>query len=185
MNNEDIALATYDDSRNFEEIAFKQNHQMLGVDSGLHHAMCKPNCITFVDLAMLMLSDIMLQETGERHHDTVVYYVPRMKPAEQLYKAEAGAKVIISTAILARFYHMLGIAELGMHRPNKAGKAFSEAYKILADHRYRQGWELAKAWQTLEESARKLRFNSMLATLPKKPLAVPDISAFFVVTFIL
>ena len=170
--NADMTMAKYLDSRTFQETALGKNTMMGGCDQEWLHALFRLDAITWTDLALLMISDVTKQEEGERHYKQVLDLVTRMEDCEN---ANTEAKnEIVPTSVIARFYCLLGVAELGLLHPNKAGKAFAKAYKILSHKHYKQGWELAKAWPTLSKKGRQDRFDDVLANLPSAPLASPD-----------
>jgi hypothetical protein len=172
LGNADMTMAKYLDSRTFQETALKMNTMMKGCDQEWMYAMCRLDATTWTDAALLMLSDVTKQEEGERAYKCVLDLVRHIEDAEALN--ERGKKDIVPTPVIARFYHLLGIAELGLGHPNKAGKAFAKAYKILSHEHYKQGWELAKAWPNLSANDRTNQFDSVLTNLPPVPLAVPD-----------
>jgi hypothetical protein len=174
MGNGDMALAKWDDSSVFEQTAFEQNHMMSGIDDDLYKARNRLRCVVATDCARLVISDLMLQSTGKRDFNMVVETTPCIKNCEGL---DTASKYIPDT-VYARYYYLLGIAELGLSHPLRAGKAFTKANKLVADTKHKGGCQLAKAWPTLADGVRQNQFASLLATIPKKPLTVPNMQPY-------
>jgi hypothetical protein len=144
---------------------------MRGCDKEWHQAMQRLEYIFRVDTALLALSDVMNEEEGKRHYKMVLQLAHHFGNADTPNKQSK--TTVLPPSVVARFYHLLGIAELGLEHPNKAGKAFATAYKTLTHEHYKQGWETAKSWPTLSKTDRLLRFDAVLANMPSAPLHVP------------
>ncbi|KAF2637708.1 hypothetical protein P280DRAFT_471890 [Massarina eburnea CBS 473.64] len=170
--NVDMAQVKYDDTRSFLKAALQQNTMMQGIDADLGAAIERLNIIVWTDTALILLSDMMLTYQGLRRWQEVVIFSNTIENGKQLI--ESTKKPISLTAVLTRYYYLLGIAELGLGRPNKAGKAFAKAYKIISEPRTKEGWEAAKAWPTLSKDDQKNRLNTILSHMPKKPLVAPE-----------
>jgi hypothetical protein len=176
LRNADMAMAKYTDTQNFQGGAIKRNTLMHGCDTEWLQAICRLETIVDVDVALLALSDITYEEEGKRHYNLVPTLTRRIEEAEALNEREKTS--IVPNSVIAQFYHLLGVAELGLEHPNKAGKSFAKGYKIIAHKQYKQGWEAAKSWPNLSKTDRQLRFDAVLATLPAKPLAVPAMKSY-------
>ena len=176
LGNADMTMAKYLDSRTFQETALKNNTMMNGCDQEWLEAMFRLEAMTWTDTALLMLSDTTKQEEGERLYKCVPGLVSHIEDAEIMNQKKK--KDMVPTPVIARFYYLVGIAEFGLEHPNKAGKAFAKAYKILSHKHHRQGWELAKAWPTLSKNDRRNRFDTALANMPSIPLHVPGMKEY-------
>ncbi|KAF2121069.1 hypothetical protein BDV96DRAFT_203189 [Lophiotrema nucula] len=176
LNNADMAKAKFDDSRNFDETAFKRNSMMEGIDQKLHRAMLRMVTINWVDCALLAISDATFVEEGRRLYEAPANIAHHIELAEKtnIEKSEE----IVPKAVIARFYHINGVAEFGLGHPVKAAKSFAKAYKILPTARYKSGYELGKCWKNLTEDTRKSRLEAELAALPKKPINIPDMKRY-------
>jgi hypothetical protein len=84
---------------------------------------------------------------------------------------------LVPKAAIARFYRLLGIAELGLGRPVKAAKAFFKSYHMAKISETKQGHEAAYGWKNLETNERKARLDSLLAGMPTEPMSFPDFTS--------
>ncbi|KAF1847092.1 uncharacterized protein K460DRAFT_413897 [Cucurbitaria berberidis CBS 394.84] len=175
LNNADMALAKYEDTRTFMITTMKLNSMMSGLDIEFDKALCRIECTTWVDTALLMLSDAMLKEAGKRVYDAVPNMIIHIEAAERM---AAKGKSTVPAPVISRFYYLLGIAELGLSHPVKAAKAFAKAYKLVSDSPTKEGYEVAKEWKDLGKNARTARLNAVLTSMPKEPLAIPDMKAY-------
>tara|TARA_R110002003_G_scaffold109_12_gene9226 strand:- start:12628 stop:14235 length:1608 start_codon:yes stop_codon:yes gene_type:complete len=175
LNNADMALAKYEDVQNFLEAAMKLNTMMQGIDDKFTIAIGSLECTTVVDIALLLLSDITMKEVGKRCYKGISKFSDVIGKAETL---TADHKPIVSVNVIARFYQLLGIAELGLDHPIKAAKAFAKSYKMLSTAGTKVGYEAAKDWKDLCQQAKSARLNSVLRTMPTTPFAIPNMKEY-------
>ncbi|KAH7371009.1 hypothetical protein BKA66DRAFT_573187 [Pyrenochaeta sp. MPI-SDFR-AT-0127] len=175
LNNADMTLAKYEDTRTFMDSAMNLNNMATSIDKEFTKALCRIDCITWVDTALLMLSDAALKESGERMYRAIPHMTVRVHAAERMANDNNHT---VSVSVRARFYFLLGIAEIGLEHPIKAAKAFAKAHSMVANKPTKEGYELAKAWSKLDEQNRMVRFDALLKSMPKKPLAIPDMQGY-------
>lgn len=175
LQNIDMALAKYEDTRNFIAAATELNSMMRGLDADCKKALYGIECTTWVDTALLMISDAMLEEAGERMYSAVPSMVNHIKAAEDSASKHSPR---IAGAVMARFYYVLGIAELGLNHPIKAAKALAKAYKIISDTATETGYNLAKDWSDLGKTTRATCLDKLLCSLPSEPLGIPDMKEY-------
>jgi hypothetical protein len=175
LGNADMALAKYEDTRTFLDTALTTNSMMKRVNDNVHLSMWGIECTTWVDTALLMLSDTTLKETGKRVYDAVPIMVKHIEAAE---RAAAKNHPVVPVPVIARFYHLLGIAELGLNHPIKAVKAFAKSYKMVSDKDTKDGYETALRWKGLGKTEQIDRLKAALATMPAKPCDIPDMKEY-------
>ena len=175
LNNADMALAKYDDTRTFMETAMSLNSMMSGLDDHFDKALCGIECTVWVDTALLLLSDATFKESGERVYAAVPKMTHHVEAAERMAEKH---NPTVPVSVITRFYYLLGIAELGLDHPIKAAKAFAKAYKMGADNPTKEGYEAAKDWKDLGKKERTARLDTLLVSMPKEPLAIPDMKAY-------
>jgi hypothetical protein len=166
----ETALSKYLECCQFADAALEVNTMMIGIDMEHDHAMARLHCITRVDTSLVALSDKRKKESGARDYALVPLAMAAVEKAEKLNKT--AKKDVMPPSAIARYYHLLGIAELGLEHPVKAGKSFVKAYAILKLPQHKAGWELAKTWKEVSKNEREVRLGSLLASMPKKPLRV-------------
>ncbi|KAH7083789.1 hypothetical protein FB567DRAFT_594305 [Paraphoma chrysanthemicola] len=171
----DMALSIKQDTQNFLESAMKLSTMMKGIDNNFSTAIGVLECTTLVDIALLLLSDMTMKEVGKRCYQGVLNFEPRIKDAESL---PADHKPIISAEVTARFYHLLGIAELGLNHPIKAGKAFAKSYRLAATADTKVGYETAKAWKSLSQQAKESGLQRVLYNMPGTPFTIPNMKEY-------
>jgi hypothetical protein len=128
--------------------------------------------MVYIDQAMLMLSDMVFLELGEHKYETIRKHMPHIEFAEEM--DEPLKKEFVPKATIARYYRLLGIAELGLDHLVKAAKAFFKSYKMAPIPEMKQGYEAVHGWKNLSTNARKSKLDSLLAGLPTKPLSFPN-----------
>jgi hypothetical protein len=175
LKNADIALAKYQDMQSFLDTALDLNSMMKGIDAECEKSICAITVITLVDTALLMLSDFMLKEVGKEAYAVVTKLAPQIAAVD---KATEKDSPVVPYTVTARFFYLLGVAELGLNHPIKAGKAFAQSYKMVSDKTTQDGHRYAKAWADLGKKAKESRLNTMLTTLPTEPLAIPDMETY-------
>lgn len=175
LKNLDMALAKYEDTREFLKGALTLNTMMRGLDSTCEKAICGIECTTWVDTALLTLSDAALKHVGKRIYAAIPNMITHLNLAE---RSAALNEPIVGPTVIARFYHLLGVAELGLGHPIKSAKAFAKAYKLVTESSTKEGYEVAKSWSTLTIKAQAIRLNKMIAKLPKEPLIVPEMKEY-------
>ncbi|CAO2655317.1 Nn.00g103810.m01.CDS01 [Neocucurbitaria sp. VM-36] len=173
LNDADTALAKYDDTRTFIVTAMKMNSMMRGLDAEFDKALCGMECTVWVDTALLMLSDTMLKENGRRAYDAIPNMTKHIEAVES-----RDTTPIVPVSVLARFYHLLGIAELGLDHPVKAAKAFVKSYSMVTEQTTKDGYDVATGWKDLGKKAKTSRLNSLFASMPKEPLAISDMKEY-------
>ncbi|KAF2126602.1 hypothetical protein P153DRAFT_433722 [Dothidotthia symphoricarpi CBS 119687] len=175
IGNADMALAKYDDARNFDKQAWDQNTMMMNVDHKVHEALLRVHCTMWTDIALLMLTDMAMKVMGKRGYEAV----PNMTThIEDAIKSNKRGEIVVPHAIIARFYNILGVAQLGLGHAVKAGGAFATAYKTSPQQLAKDGHQVAKEWRGLSKRAREKRLNLLLAALPKEPLDIPDMQEY-------
>jgi hypothetical protein len=167
LNNADMALAKYEDVRNFLEAAMKLNTMMQGIDDKFATAIDGLECTTLVDIALLLLSDITMKEVGKRCYNGISKFSDVIEKAETL---TADHKPIVSVNVIARFYQLLGIAELGLDHPIKAGKAFANLTKCFQLREPRLDMRLPKTGKTSESRRRAPVSIASLGPCLQRPL---------------
>ena len=114
LNNADMVLAKYNDARTFMDTAMDLNKMMANLDNKFTLALVGLETTIWVDTALAMLADSMLTESGERQFSRIPPMLAHIKAAE---KMAAQNRPVVPTSVLARFYHLLGISELGLAIP--------------------------------------------------------------------
>lgn len=176
----DMTLAKYDDAYNFHGAAMTTNSETLSIsDEEWHYAMARLDVTIFTDLALMMLADMTLndKDLGERQYSMVPKYTKFIEVGERMNSSSPG-KIIVPPEVIARFYHLLGIAELGLDHPVKAAKAFVKAHGMTKAPKSKEGCQLAKDWKTRSADHRQTRLDALLAAMPKKPFDLPDVPAY-------
>lgn len=175
LGNADMALAKYDDARQFDKQAWEQNAMMKNVDQKVHKALCRVCCTIWTDTALLMLTDMVVKETGERHYKAVPNMTAHIKIGIQ---SNEGGETVVPQTIIARFYNILGVAELGLGHHVKAEEAFTTSFRISPDPLANKGRQNAKEWRGLSVKVRGKRLKALLAALPSEPLTIPDMQEY-------
>jgi hypothetical protein len=175
LGNADMALAKYDDARTFADTAVGQNHMVRDINLEFDKAMVMFFAVNCTNVAHLVLSEAVQKEIGKRVFDAPPNLVRTIDCFEKI--AGASGKPLSKT-ILARFYYLLGIAELGRGHPNKAGKGFAKSYKISTQDIVKEGYDTAKAWPELTKRQRQDHFDSILAKMPNDPVPIADMTPY-------
>jgi len=175
LKNADLASAKYMDMEMFLDTARGLHSMVKGIDVECEKATCALAITAMVDTSLLMLSDFTLAEFGKEGYPLVIKMTKRVEEGAQMN--EKGT-IVIPHAVIARFYYLLGIAELGLNHPSKAGKAFAKSYKMVSSKATRTGHEAAKVWAHLDAKAQTARLKTVLASLPTEPFAVPDMKPY-------
>lgn len=175
LGNADMAFAKYEDTETFLNAAMTLNSMMTGLDKHAEKALLRISCTIWVDMALLAISDAVLAEEGVRMYDAVPKFQGRIEAAEKNNSKHDRA---FPTSVIARFYYLLGVAELGLGHPVKAAKAFAKAYKLVSDKPTKQGYELAKGWKELGKDTKTASLNTLFASMPNKPLEIPDVKEY-------
>jgi hypothetical protein len=131
--------------------------------------------MVWIDQTMLIFSDMMFLEIGERKYAYFLNYTIRVEFAEEMN--ESLKKELVPKAAIARYYRLLGIAELGLGHPVKAAKAFVKSYHMATLPETKRGYEAAHGWRNLKPNERKAKFDSLLAGMPTEPLSFPDFTS--------
>jgi hypothetical protein len=144
LGNADMTCTKYIDALEFHEHAIQTNSMIQIVDNEPYHqAISRLHNTIHVDMALLAISDITEKEEGKRHFEMVPKSTHYMDTAEEINK-KTMVEVFPVTSV-ARFYHILGVAELGLNHPNKAAKAFVKAYNIIKSPDIKAGHDAAIA----------------------------------------
>jgi hypothetical protein len=153
------------------EAALRQNKKLVS-DLGPDHILrlYKLDVISCVDRALVILREMGKQYFGQRRYDLIVLCAPAVDVAAM--NAKKPGKNSAPPTALAHFYYLLGLAELGLDHPIKAGKAFANAYKIMSSEHIKRGHEAAKAWKGLKSHKRLTRRDVFFADLPKSPIVL-------------
>jgi hypothetical protein len=173
IGNADMAFAKWDDTHTFLETTLERDDMVskrLG-NEFLRHILSL-DTMTWIDHALLWLSNIAFLEVGKREYGLLPKYVHYIEAAEKFN--EAAKKDLVPKAAIARYYRLLGIAELGLEHPVKAAKAFAKSYKMASISKTKQGYEVAQGWKNLTPNERKSKLDSLRAGIPTEPLSVPD-----------
>ncbi|OAL53532.1 hypothetical protein IQ07DRAFT_640588 [Pyrenochaeta sp. DS3sAY3a] len=176
--NADMAIAKYQDMKTFIESALTANYMMRDVDIEAEKALTTLIKTTYVDIALLTLTNFTAKEVGRPiAYQTVVNLKGHIDLVE-LEKNEPEKGTIIPAKVLARFYFLLGLAELGLDHPVKAGKALARSYRLHATSITRDAYDVADQWHELDRNTQKSRFRAALATRPKTLLPLPDMKVY-------
>jgi hypothetical protein len=172
----DMILAKYDDTHSFIEAALKQNNFIdKQLDGEFVFRIAALDCMTWMDQAFFFLTDMAVKELGEKKYEMFPRWFLHVELAEK-YNQKSG-KELVPKAAISRFYQVLGVAELGLGHPNKAGKAFAHAYKFVSSPKTKLGHETAKAWKDLSSADRTSRLNLLLAALHIMPFPISEFGA--------
>jgi hypothetical protein len=175
LKNADMALAKYLDTHSFMDTARALNSMMEGVDLECEKASRVLAVTTMVDTALLMLTGFALVEMGREGYTAVTKLAAQI--AATGFEAQTGTTVVCSK-IVSRLHYCLGVAELGLNHPVKAGKAFARSYKLLSNNSARDGHKTATLWDNLGKQARKTHLGTLLDSLPTKPLEILDMKSY-------
>jgi hypothetical protein len=175
LRNADMAMAKYQDMETFILGAINKNDMVKRCDAAFDKAVAEICITTYIDISLLSLTDFALAELGKAGYEAVVGTKSRINAA---HNPAPNGNAVVANSVLARFYHLLGGAELGLDHPIKAGKAFVQSYKMVANISTREGHKAARDWAELGKKAKKARLDTLLASLPTEPFAVPDMKAY-------
>lgn len=103
--NYDITCAKYMDALNFDGNAMKRNTMIRDLDNRTYHqAMARLHYTVYVDMALLVVSEITEKEEGSRHYNMVPRNARHMEETENMNKKVG--KDIFPPSFIARFYHI-------------------------------------------------------------------------------
>lgn len=176
--NADMAIAKYQDMKTFIQTALDVNHLMRNLDPQAEKALKTLIKTTYVDIALLTLTNFTAKEVGREIAYKTVLNLQDHIHLDELEANEPEKGTIIPAKVLARFYFLLGLAELGLNHPVKAGKALARSYELHATQVTRNAYDVANEWRGMDKDTQKSRFRAALATRPKTLLPLPDMKVY-------
>lgn len=170
-----MAMIKYHGVLEFLKQAGATNTTSPGIDDPANKAICRIYFIVEVDTALLALTDEFFAMKGRQGFEMITTMTKTMERARDIEKKHEGT---VPVAVFARFYYLLGVAELGLNRPNKAGAAFAKSFSLHTNQTIKNCYDAAKEWKNLDQAAAIVRFREIRAGIPKAPLDLPDMQTY-------